>query len=199
MRRWCIACWMLVLLVVPGIAQASLVGFDFSGSITQVSGGLAGYMHAGDLYTGSIIYDTANPNDKFKTTLTIGSYTNVLEKVPNVTPMIFGYSVTNSGGTTTFMMGGSGATASQVELINLTAKVLNSSGKGDISGIYTLQNISAAPPTLAGYSTFTGSIDASSSHPVSSTPIPAAVWLLGTGVAGLFGLGRRYRKDNRNA
>jgi hypothetical protein len=42
-----------------------------------------------------------------------------------------------------------------------------------------------------GYYDFTYSLDSS---PVSTVPIPAAFWLLGTGLAGLFGIRRKIRK-----
>ena len=50
-----------------------------------------------------------------------------------------------------------------------------------------------ATPTLEGTATFNGGLFTFTSNNVSAVPLPAAFWLLGSGLAGLVGVGRRRR------
>jgi hypothetical protein len=50
-----------------------------------------------------------------------------------------------------------------------------------------------ATPTLEGTVTFNAGMFTFTSNNVSAVPLPAAVWLLGSGLAGLVGVGRRRR------
>lgn len=208
MRKTCALLALCLLLAVPGLAQAALVTYDFSGTITSAQG-------MGQAYTGSFSYSTDNIlqnfsgngfsvidyNSKISSQITMGGnvYVNNLARYidemrvvrVNIDPPELW------GGTSIF----SSATAYNRpsspfyrETQSWQVQAYNYPGsKSDFLYTYLLQEQTGSGLNES-FITLRGTID-SFSERTQPTPLPAAVWLLGSGLVGLAGLRKRYMKS----
>ncbi|MEI8280340.1 MAG: VPLPA-CTERM sorting domain-containing protein [Bacteroidota bacterium] len=200
-------------------SQADLVSYTFQGNLTGITDNnnlLNGQFSAGNLFHGSFTYDTSAPeNSSFLTDPTTGLYSAVRSftvningyNITRVSSSLYGYLqvwdnansidafTLNSGIVTPPIAIGSGTVISSVDF-NLYDFTHTASKNGKL--IPTTVNLSdygyrsfdifEGNMTTNQYFILDGTITDLQPTP---TPIPAAAWLMGSGLIGLIGMRKR--------
>lgn len=215
MRKHLLTLYLGLLLFVPVQARASIITYDFGGVINSVTG-FSG-LSAGQTFTGSFAYSTdtllhdAGPDFKIYSTaldlrITAGGVTYMLpvtKYLPTLAALAYDTYGEGTGGVGFHLYDTISGTYEGAAWTTFTEKaqleLLLTQGPGlllpALRYMYDLDESTIGIPGLGSniqHAEFDGSIT-SFSERTTPTPIPAAVWLLGTGLAGLAGA-RRLRK-----
>lgn len=187
MKKTIFASLLICLLALPSFALAGV--YNFSGTFTSATGGLSTY--SGSNFLGTLSFAGASPATGFDVQLTVpGSSTIIFNTASDfkfLTPATIDYTVTPAGTSSMYSMSGYFYNKSIAKEIFTLDFVLAPGGTGTVTGLYSLTSF-ASPVGTKG-ATFNASVS------TATTPIPAAFLLLGSGLAGLVGVGRRFRKN----
>ena len=109
----------------------------------------------------------------------------------------FSFSGSTTGFTDLYIMAKSNSGSSTVTLDQFSLSALSASGSGSKDGYHIYGETFSGPTLLSGTFTFTSSASNSDTElfiaAENPVPLPAAVWLLGSGLVGLVGLRRKFK------
>lgn len=216
MKKMIQALCLCLLLSVPGLASAAIVTYDFSGVLSVVAG-ISGPV-VGQSFSGSLSYDAgtnlwSSPDGSTRTysspltwQITAGGqqYSSFAQPKPGgqIVTVVFdeyGGAFANdplfplaSGGKTSISAAPQLGTPEYIGMFFMFNSMRNGEGgrlPSTFEYYYYPSGWPSGPDTIA----VRGDITSFSERPV-ATPLPAAVWLLGSGLVGLAGLRRKFRK-----
>ncbi|NGZ96164.1 MAG: hypothetical protein CV089_08565 [Nitrospira sp. WS110] len=207
------------LLLATGRSDAAPVTFNFSGSVSEVHGGVftsggsgANGFSSSLPLSGNFTFDSTTP-DVLSSDPSWGLYANPIQ---NLTVNVGGYTAAFSPGSSviqviknpglgdTYSLTVNGLTGNTVNgLFPTMFEVELSSPNGNV---FSNDYLPTAPPSLSSFASnqwrliFSGAGNRVQGALTSLVPLPAAVWLFGAGLIALVGLGSRglaQRKDSQ--
>lgn len=215
MKKMILALGLWLLLLVPSLAQASLVTYNFSGVVTRALN-FAGFSE-GQTFTGTFTYNTdtvvsgAGGEIIYKTPLdlqiTAGGVTYAplaaLKYLPNLYDLTYTEYAGGAQGFGLFAEGVYDATSTpapgqtntykEIATLELLFPKAPSPMIPAINYVYHLRENEFGQPLVSQDALLEATITGVSE--AAPTPIPAAVWLLGTGLAGLAGARKLRRRQ----
>ncbi len=201
-----------------GGSHAALITFQFEGNVLAVSPFLSPPFSTSNTFQGSYTFDSVTPDGTpstqagnyliTKASVTLGGNTYSANMAPTVTPPLITVISNSFGGPTDFALSDDSYRVSFRPSGLAVNELLPSTFSMSMSGHRQFPNDSLplTPPSLLGSDTrinlgfvqplgkvggVTGQLTSLTLAPV---PIPAAVWLFGSGLAAVTALARRKRK-----